>query len=77
MCRKHLIVWHEGLMVKLYMKGIRGLLWHVVNSWYKDSTSSVLREGLQSEPFKIQQGVRQGGVLSPFPYCIFVDELMS
>ena len=36
-----------------------------------------LSSGTTSPPFPIQQGIRQGGVLSPFLYCLFVDELLD
>lgn len=70
-------VWHEGLLVKMHQKGIQGPIWHIINKWYTTCTSSLLWNGKQSKQFPIQQGVRQGGVLSPFLYCIFVDELLD
>ena len=41
------------------------------------SSSVVLWDGQCSEPFIIGQGVRQGGILSPFLYCMYVDELLD
>ena len=70
-------VWHEGLLVKLMNKGIKGHLWHLINSWYTASSGCVLWNGQRSQPFTLLQGVRQGGVLSPFLYCLYVDELLD
>jgi hypothetical protein len=70
-------VWHQGLLVKLHQKGIRGSIWHIINKWYTSSTSSVIWDNQQSRSFPCHQGVRQGGVLSPFLYCLFVDELLD
>ena len=70
-------VWHEGLLVKLMNKGIKGHLWHLINSWYTASSGCVLWNGQHSQPFTLLQGVRQGGVLSPFLYCLYVDELLD
>ena len=67
-------VWHSGLLVKLHLKGIRGHYWHLINNWY---LGFVLWDGQRSESFAIKQGVRQDGVLSPFLYCLFVDELLD
>ena len=67
-------VWHTGLLVKLYQKGIRGHIWHLIKKWYSSSISCVLWDGQCSLSFAINQGVWQGGVLL---YCIFVDELLD
>lgn len=37
----------------------------------------MLWNGQLSKEFPIKQGVRQGGVLSPYLYCLFVDELLD
>ena len=70
-------VWHEGLMVKMHHKGIRGHLWHIINKCYSSSSSCVLWSGQHSSTFTIMQGVCQGGILSPFLYCIFLDEVLD
>ena len=70
-------VWHEGLLVKLFQKGIKGHFWHLINNWFAASSGCVLWNGQRSEPFTLLQGVCQGGVLSPFLYCIYVDELLD
>ncbi len=56
--------------VKLHQKGIRG---HIINKWY---TQPVPSSGIASspDPFPV---IRVGGVLSPFLYCLFVDELLD
>jgi hypothetical protein len=71
------MVWHQDLLVKLHQKGIRGPIWHIINKWYTSSTSSVIWDNQWSRSFPCHQGVRQGGVLSPFLYCLFVDELLD
>ena len=63
--------------MKLNQRGINGRTRHIINNWYKCSSSSVLWDGQHSPPFQIHQGVRQGGILSPFLYCLFVDELLD
>lgn len=52
-------------------------MWHVINNWYSSSLGIVLWDCQRSEAFEIKQGVRQGGILSPFLYCLFVDELLD
>ena len=70
-------VWHEGLLVKLHRKRIHGRLWHLIRAWYAHSTAAVKWDGLQSSHFPVLQGVRQGAILSPLLYSIFVDELLD
>ena len=70
-------VWHQGLFVKLQRKGIPTRIWHVLNNWYTSSSCSVLQCGNHSRSFPILQGVRQGAILSPLLYSIFVDDLLN
>ena len=70
-------VWHAGLLVKLHQRGISGQIWHLINHWYSSSFTSVLWEGNCSPYVPILQGVRQGAILSPLLYSIFVDELLD
>ncbi len=67
-------VWHHALLVE---KGIQGAYWKFIDLCYSSSTSCVLWNGAISSPFQIQQGVRQGAILSPLLYCIFANELLD
>ncbi len=40
-------------------------------------SSRVLCKGLSSKWFTVQQGTRQGGVISPFLFLLFIDELLG
>jgi len=44
--------------------------------WYQSTTCTVLWVGEQSHPFSIKQGVKQGAVLSPILYSLFVIDLL-
>ena len=70
-------VWHAGMLVKLYWKGIPHCLWHLINNSYSNASSSVLYSGSHSLSFPLRQGVRQGAILSPLLYSVFVDELLD
>ncbi len=69
-------VWHAGLLTKLHNKGIRGKIWDLIHHWYAASTTAILWEGKISTPVRISQGVRQGAILSPLLYSIYVDDLL-
>ena len=46
-------------------------------SWYTNSKACVKLSGYPSEYISINSGVKQGGILSPLFYNIYVDELMT
>ena len=62
---------------KCTRRGITGPIWHIINRWYTSCSSAVLWNSQLSEEFPIEQRVRQGGVLSPFLYCLFVVDTMT
>ena len=69
-------VWHNGLFHKLYSYGINDHAWHILRKWHQSTTTTVLWDGEQSHPFNIKQGVKQGAVLSPLLYSLFVNDLL-
>ena len=69
-------VWHEGLLLKLLQFNFPRYIWSLLHNWYTGCTSSVLWNSHFSRSFPIRQGVRQGAVLSPFLYTIFVNNLL-
>ena len=50
-------VWIGGLLFKFFNIGI-------IRDWYSKLSCCVMVEDLISAPFQVQQGIRQGGVLS-------------
>ena len=70
-------VWHAGLMYKLAEFQCLLYIWHLLDKWYSQSTSAVLWNSCISRSFRIQQGVRQGAILSPLLYSIFVNSLLD
>ena len=68
-------VWWQGLFYKLLKTGISSGLYKTVTSMYTAVNSRIsTRLGLTA-PFSIYQGVRQGEVLSPTLFNIFVNDL--
>lgn len=68
-------VWISGLFYKMFNLGIQGKSWRLLRHWYNKLTSRVLLDGVASDEFPVRQGVRQGGVLSPWLFMIFNDDL--
>ena len=69
-------VWHAGLFHKLQLAGITGQALDFLRQWYEHSTCSILWNGKPSRTIHINQGVKQGRVLSPFLYNLYVDDLL-
>ena len=69
-------VWHDGLFHKLYQMGIKDHTWRLLRKWYSSSSCSVLWKGQCSRPFLINQGVKQGAILSPLLYSIYLNDLL-
>ena len=43
---------------------------------YENTTNKVRTQGIESDWFEIQSGVRQGDVLSPLLFIIFMDKCL-
>ena len=67
------VVNHTILLDKLYDAGIHPSLWTLVKDLYSGLTSKVKWMGEFSNSFNIQQGVRQGAILSPFLYKTYLN----
>ena len=67
---------HNSLLRRLYLYGIHGDDWLLIQDMYTDCTSRVKWAGLLSDTIDIQQGVRQGGVLSTPHYKRYNNSLL-
>ena len=68
---------HAGLFIKLLRRRVPLIFLNVIVYWYSDLVCRVRWGDATSDWFIIEAGVRQGGVLSPGFYCIYVDELVE
>ena len=58
-----------------YVKYEHLKLWSLINQRHQNTLSSIVVNQTQSEWFPVNQGVRQGGVLSTFLYLVHIDDL--
>jgi len=52
-------------------------VWRILNQYYDESFAVVNVEGFRSSAFKIDEGVKQGGILSSFLFNFFLDDLLN
>ena len=70
-------VWREGLWYKLFKYGIRGKLWRVLRKIYKKVESCVVIDEQWTDFFEIELGLRQGCLLSPILFALFINDLVD
>ena len=68
---------HAGLFLKLLERGTPLIFLSIIISWYSNLKCRVRWGDTMSEWFPILAGVRQGGILSPVFYSIYVDDLVQ
>jgi hypothetical protein len=67
---------HAVLFRKLFAEGMDLESWSVIKSLYEGGRAKVKWKGLLSDSFVVEQGVRQGGVLSPDLYKSYINDLL-
>ena len=68
---------HSGLFLKLMHRKVPVIFLNIIISWYEDLRCCVKWGDQFSDWFNITAGVRQGGILSPDFYSIYVDGLLQ
>ena len=66
---------HAKLFEKLRKRGICGYLLRILVYWYETQTMCVRWGNNVSDEFTVSNGVRQGGILSPRLFSIYIDDL--
>ena len=67
---------HSGLFLKLLQRKMPLIFLDLIRFWYSDLQCRVRWGDCHSSWFNVIAGVRQGGILSPDFYCIYVDDLV-
>ena len=65
---------HFGLFIKLMDRFVNVLL--LLEDWYGKCFTCVKWDSLLSCMFQLTRGIRQGGVLSPYLFALYVDDVM-
>ena len=79
-------VFKAGLLFKLHQIGVRGRYWRMIKSMYASISTRILTgsgdaelgtEELESLYYDVDTGVREGSILSPLLYILFIDGLLD
>ena len=70
------LVRHDILFDRLSHRGLPPLISSFLLNWYKSQELCVRWGNAFSSSFTVSNGVRQGGVLSPVLFTIYMDELL-
>ena len=65
------------MFLKLLRKGVPRVLLDIVMAMHSNLLCRVKWDNCYSSWFQLSAGVRQGGVLSPDLYCLYVDDLIG
>ena len=67
---------HSVLFKKLLQRNLSPVVVRILLTWYMDQIAGVLWSGSFSYKLSISNGVRQGGVLSPILFTVYIDDLL-
>ena len=71
------LVWHSGLLVKLYRLGIPTSLLRMIYSWLNNRSAYIYYGQTKSDVFQVKVGLPQGSSLSPFIFVVYHSDLVA
>ena len=70
------VVSHPILMSKLFQTPVHRSLWALIDDMYVGSQECVRWRGIDSKTYSVNQGVKQGGTISPLLYKCYINDLL-
>ena len=66
---------HFHLFEKLLKRGVETCIVRLLHVWYSSQDFMVRWANILSSAFKVSNGVRQGGIMSPVLFNVYMDDL--
>ena len=66
---------HYVLFDKLVKRGVPLYIVRILVFWYNVQNVYIRWNNTMSDSFSVSNGVRQGGILSPYLFCVYMDDL--
>ena len=66
---------HYVLFDKLVKRGVPLYIVRILVCWYNVQKMYIRWNNTMSDSFSVTNGVRQGGILSPYMFCVYKDDL--
>ena len=66
---------HFNLFMKLLNRGVPSYIMKLLYFWYRNQPFQVKWGQFLSVPFYVSNGIRQGGILSPYLFNVYINDL--
>jgi len=70
-------VLHYSLFYKMLSRGMSSKFVRLMFYWYSNLHCAVMWKSVLGKSFIIQCGVREGGVLSPYLFSLYIDDVVK
>jgi hypothetical protein len=68
---------HSVLWLKLMQRRVPRTFLIILKNWYDNESACVRWNNMLSHTFRVRAGVRQGGILSPVLFLIYVNDMLT
>ena len=70
-------IWRKGLLLKALQNNIRGNIFNILETMYTNTSVCVKIGNKRTDYFPTNKGVKQGDVLSPFLFNLYINDLVG
>ena len=68
-------VWHSGLLYRLLQYNVGGKFYDLIKNLYSKTKCAIKQSSCRTDYFNYNRGVRQGCILSPLLFNLYINEL--